>query len=174
MIESAKVFVEEGKTEMDMEDAIPHYWQCYNCGESVFTSNPDYESIIGYERKGIVRCEDCGYTDIIHFWYRDEKTMNYLPPGQDVQKQEIGLVMTYYYTGKHRVKTLIEEGPKALSITREPRSEHPAYDGHSAVPPLEKALKDTDMIPHMDYSQMALPNEPTRGPEHEEISTDGE
>jgi len=174
MVDAEELF-EEGKTDgLEFGDDLQHFWKCYQCRADTATFAASYERIDGYDRKGVVRCDNCGYKELVHLFYKGEKRMTDLVRGDKDDPEKIWMVLVYYWTGKHRVKALIERGPTVLDVYREPRPSHPGHQKakHSDLTDLATAAKGMDMMDHLDYSELAVPNETKRaGVDREDVDT---
>lgn len=163
MVKAEELFDGTNTEGLVYNDAMRHYWRCFVCENDTFSGQVDVCDIEGYERKHLVRCGECGFTDLVHFWYRGQKRMNDLVLGDEGDPERYKLTLDFYWTGKHVVKTMIEEGPVATTFHREPRSHHPAYsEPDHNLPQLVPTLEDVEMEDHDDNSEMAVPHDAER------------
>lgn len=157
MVKADTVLEELDLDALEFNALCPFPWSCYNCDKNSTTETAHYEPLEEYDRKGVVKCGNCGYKEVIHLYHEDEKRMN-----DAIEGEAYGIMVVTYWTGKHRVRLAVEEGPTILTEEREPRPHHPAFDEteHNMIAKFEKAALQMDLGGHVIKSDVGTPYNP--------------
>jgi len=163
MVSAVDLF-DEGATHLvSFDQSSPHFWQCYRCEKTTQNIDTEYEPIEGYEKKGVVKCLNCGYIEVVHFHHTDMKRVHEQITTDRENVNAIDMQLFFYYTGKHKVKAVLEQGGVIVDVYREPKQQHPDFDSekHGTIPSLSEACNKTGHQDHKAFHMMAVPQKNT-------------